>query len=167
MRDDGLRLPAEEIVARLREGETLVALAASYGVTKQMIVECVHRCGLRVGDLRQPIPLDKLPTDPGERWRACPDHPNYAVSNNGRVARTGASRRAGTKPGNLIAPVDSGAAITVPISGARHTVAALVAAAFIGPRPGRAPVRHWDDDYRNNRPENLFYARGRPSRDTP
>lgn len=61
----------------------------------------------------------------------------------------------GRKPGRkvLIVSLKEGRA------GAKaYTIASLVAAAFIGPKPSGMGVLHWDDDYTNNRLSNLRYG---------
>lgn len=62
-------------------------------------------------------------------------------------------------PGRVLKPVDSNGYVYV--SGGKHTkikVHVAVAAAFIGPRPDGAVVRHLNGDYRDNRVENLAYG---------
>ena len=95
------------------------------------------------------------------RWQPIPGYPGYEASNHGRIR--GPS-------GTLLVPqLDRGRQrVTVkpksrrpPNAGKRPHVHALVALAFLGPRPeGPAGehVRHLDGNRLNNRPENLAYG---------
>lgn len=99
-----------------------------------------------------------------EEWRAVPTHPNYEVSDHGRVRSLDqmVRRRHGLarKKGRILRPI--------PHSGGYHHVQladrqkvlihVLVAATFIGPRPDGLIVCHKDDDKRRNVPDNLYYG---------
>lgn len=86
-----------------------------------------------------------------EEWRRVPGM-GVEVSSFGRVRdfETGRHRN--------INGLNSRGYRTVGVDGRTHTVHALVARAFIGPRPDGLLVRHLDDDKINNRPENLAYG---------
>ncbi|HYG12169.1 MAG TPA: HNH endonuclease [Pyrinomonadaceae bacterium] len=102
------------------------------------------------------------PPLPGEVWRDVPGYEGYySVSNHGRVR----SERAATNsaPGRIIKLRDDGRGylyLTLSKSGKARTVRAhaLVAAAFIGPRPDGLFVNHIDGNKQNNRVENLEYV---------
>lgn len=89
-----------------------------------------------------------------ENWRQIPDFPDYEVSDQGNVRSVA---------GEPISPfvTDRGYVLTrVRLDGARFTrrVHVLVAAAFIGPRPTGAIIRHLDGNPANNTPANLRYG---------
>lgn len=91
-----------------------------------------------------------------EEWRSVVGWPDYSVSNLGRVAsHKGSEPRVIT--GGL---VDGYRRVKLyGESGARFiAVHALVAGAFIGPRPDGQQVRHLDGDRLNNVASNLAYG---------
>lgn len=92
-----------------------------------------------------------------EEWREVPDFPDYSVSSLGRVL----SRRRGEP--RILRPVSTGKGyFQVTLfgdDGARNIqVHAVVMAAFVGPYPDRAEIRHRDGDPVNNRIDNLAYG---------
>lgn len=84
-------------------------------------------------------------------WRPIPGHDGYEASNLGQVR----SLRRGTP--HVLAPH---------LAGPRReylyvnlgSIHALVAAAFLGPRPEGQVTRHLNGDSKDNRPENLAYG---------
>ena len=109
---------------------------------------------------------DKQPTI--ERWRDIPGHPGYQVSDHGRVR--GLDRTTTTTNGQvrhykgkiLSTPLNTGGYQTVHLythgKSRKRYVHALVAEAFIGPRPEGMEVCHNDGDPTNNSLENLRYG---------
>jgi DNA-binding CsgD family transcriptional regulator len=101
-----------------------------------------------------------------EEWRPT-HHPNYDVSNLGRVRsrapRGGDMKRGGSAPTEILRLLKPGIASngypTVVIGrGNTHTVHTLVATAFIGPCPSGQEVRHKDDNRANPQADNLEYG---------
>lgn len=97
-----------------------------------------------------------------ERWASISDHPNYEVSDQGRV------RSLGTKghPGRILnGSVGKYGHIRVRLrtngSTQRHFVHVLVMSAFAGPRPAGLQVRHLDGRAGNNSLSNLKYGTAR------
>lgn len=102
--------------------------------------------------------------DQTEEWRPVADHPDYEVSNAGRV------RRAVDGPGNtwagrvLVCAVASTGYRAVSLQDRRtgkqkqRLVHRLVALAFLGPAPQGTQVNHKDGVKTNNRPTNLEYV---------
>lgn len=100
-------------------------------------------------------------------WRPVPEYPQYEVSRDGsvrsvtrmvpcrgggqRVAVGGPMRPSADRKGYLRVPVGDGRLASV------H---AMVAGAFLGPRPAGAQVDHVDGDKANNAVENLRYVTG-------
>lgn len=80
-----------------------------------------------------------------EEWRPVPGSARYLVSGEGRVAKTLKPRR--SLNGYLRIAIDDH----------DRGVHQVVAAAFIGPRPGTEDVHHVDGDRANNRAANLRY----------
>jgi hypothetical protein len=104
----------------------------------------------------------------GESWRAIPGFEGYEVSNLGRVR---SFRRHGGTGRGLVAvarvkKVHTGATgyLCVTLQKpdgnrcSKYAVHALVAAAFLGPRPDGMQVAHADGDRTNARLDNLRYA---------
>lgn len=92
-----------------------------------------------------------------EEWRRIPSFPDYMVSSLGRVA----SHKYRTP--RLLQPVihKSGYprfGLYVGRKRIRKASHALVAEAFIGPRPDGMVIRHLDGDPSNNTPGNLAYG---------
>jgi len=88
-----------------------------------------------------------------EIWRTVVGHPNYEVSDHGRVRiiKTGAIK--GTTLNRKYPSV------TMYTQGRyRDCIHRMVAAAFIGPRPVGMEVRHLDGDPTNNHVSNLTYG---------
>ena len=85
-------------------------------------------------------------------WRTVKGYPEYQVNNKGRVKRGRLLREYVGKIGY--------ASVTLCNNGERktHWVHALVAAAFIGPRPERLHVNHKNGIKADNRVENLEYV---------
>ena len=105
-----------------------------------------------------------------ENWKDVPGYEGrYQVSDLGRVrsldhrVRLVAHGVETTRlsPGKMLKPGASGATghLTVAIGkGNSIPVHTLVALAFLGPRPTKMDVAHWDGDPSNNRVGNLRYA---------
>ena len=94
-----------------------------------------------------------------EQWKRC--HPDYEVSDQGRVRRTTAAQ--GTSIGYVLTPFLQTSGYWMVIL--RHhnerrpvTVHKLVATAFLGPRPRGQEVNHKDGDKANNKVANLEYC---------
>ena len=95
-------------------------------------------------------------------WNPIPNHPEYEVSDDGQVRSL-----KGDTP-KILKPLLTGfkrrySYVCLYTNDKQHTVAihALVAAAFIGPRPEGMVVRHINGDASNNAATNLAY--GTPS----
>ncbi len=94
-----------------------------------------------------------------EIWKAVTDHPNYAVSNLGRVRR--ATDYGWLKAGRLLKPCvgkNGYAHVTLCDADGTHSepqVHTLVARAFLGPAPPAHVVNHKDLVKTNNRSSNL------------
>lgn len=104
-----------------------------------------------------------------ERWLPIAGYEgSYEVSSLGRVrslSRTVERRNRGPLPIReriLVAALNSRGRPTVSLhaggSALSYQVSALVAEAFIGPRPSGMNVLHWDDNPLDNRVENLRYG---------
>ncbi len=102
-----------------------------------------------------------------ERWKSVYGHPNYEVSDLGRVRSISHWRthnRHGCPMwwrGKILKPgKQTSGHLFVVLEGQRaNRVHRLVAIAFIGPPPfSGALVRHKDDDPSNNRPRNLRWG---------
>lgn len=96
-----------------------------------------------------------------EEWRRIPGHPDYEVSDLGRVRSWKAIGRGGPPPRYPSGGVSRGYRhVLLRTGGARTTgfIHRLVALAFIGPRPPQQEVRHLDGDKANNRLGNLVYG---------
>lgn len=95
-----------------------------------------------------------------EEWRVVVSHPDYEVSNPGRVRRRTPGRC--TAPGKIIKPLRTGAYLGVCLvsggKGERRYIHRLVAAAFIGACPDRHEVNHKDGDKLNPAAVNLEYV---------
>lgn len=82
---------------------------------------------------------------------------HYAVSNLGRVMRTSPGKR--TRPGKILVTTPNSCGYPyVEIGRKGYKVHALVAAAFIGPRPSGMQINHKDGNKQNNRLENIEYC---------
>lgn len=98
-----------------------------------------------------------------EEWRSVEGWP-YEVSNEGRVRRASSARGGFFGVGRIVAQVTSPTGyrtVSLWVDGKmrRARVHQLVAAAFVGPRPGPAwGVNHKDGDKTNNRPANLEWV---------
>lgn len=99
-----------------------------------------------------------------EEWRVSPKLPLYEVSTLGRVRRipyqaplpNGGYRSYG---GKAHYGVDSGEGRMVFVyKGKTYKVHQLVCEAFNGPRPDGTVCLHLNEDYRDNRPENLKWG---------
>lgn len=103
-----------------------------------------------------------------EEWRAIPGHEGYEVSDQGRVRsfrkHGGVGRGLVTKPRLKKTHPNSVGYLAVTLQkpdGNRcssYHVHALVAAAFLGPRPAGMQVAHADGNRANSRLDNLRYA---------
>lgn len=78
-------------------------------------------------------------------------HPKYQISDDGQVYSTRSNRLL------KLSALQSGH-IRVVVDGEHRTVHALMAAAFIGPRPNEQEVRHLNGNPSDNRIENLTYG---------
>jgi hypothetical protein len=84
-------------------------------------------------------------------WRVIADAPAYEVSDDGQVRQILTGRI-------LRASISSPGYLAVHLGPQRARVHALVAGAFIGPRPARHETNHIDGDKLNNRVSNLEYV---------
>lgn len=95
-----------------------------------------------------------------ERWRPVLDG-NYEVSDFGRVrrAKPGSRTREGRVMALVLLPIGY-YSVAPTIKGRNRStyVHALVAEAFLGPRPKGASINHRDGDKQNNRASNLEYV---------
>jgi len=95
-----------------------------------------------------------------ERWKQC--HPNYEVSDQGRVRRTvgGKGARVGRVMHLKPAKCSGYVQVTLSLAGRQRTALVhwLVADAFFGPRPTRLDVNHKNGNKADNRLENLEYT---------
>lgn len=100
------------------------------------------------------------------QWRDAVGHPGYEVSNDGQVRSlprviTRSNGRRQTIHGGLLRPAvgDRFGHLVVNLNSRTHRyVHALVAEAFLGPRPDGSEVLHRNDDPSDNRVENLRYG---------
>jgi hypothetical protein len=95
-----------------------------------------------------------------EVWKTIPGFSRYSVSSEGRVRR---DVRLGTKlPGPLVLSMNTGyPRVSITDDDGNYCgvhVHAIVAAAFIGPRPDGLLVRHLNGNPTDNRPDNLAYG---------
>ncbi|MCV7358519.1 NUMOD4 motif-containing HNH endonuclease [Mycolicibacterium fluoranthenivorans] len=88
-----------------------------------------------------------------EQWRVVPSHPEYEVSDRGRVR----SATSGAPIPQHLKSQRGYPSVSVP-RGKTPYVHAMVLEAFIGPRPSGAVTRHINDDPRDNRLENLTWG---------
>lgn len=96
-----------------------------------------------------------------EVWRLCHDDNNYQVSNTGRVRRFVSYNnvrlkeclkpKVGSSPYYFVC-------LSNPIKDKYRMIHALVARAFIGPRPVGMVINHKDGDKKNNNDWNLEYC---------
>jgi hypothetical protein len=92
----------------------------------------------------------------GEEWRPCPSFPGYMASSLGRVKHM-TPRRPPRKP---LRSADGYPCITYRYPAGRRIkieIHAMVADAFIGPRPTGMVVNHIDANRKNSAPSNLEY----------
>jgi HNH endonuclease/NUMOD4 motif-containing protein len=102
--------------------------------------------------------------DDHEMWATIPEFVDYAVSSRGRVKRV--TPGAHTSPGRILRPLPQSKngklyyRCALCKNGDTYLVYVhhLVARSFLGPRPVRHVVAHWDDDGSNNVVWNLRYA---------
>lgn len=93
-----------------------------------------------------------------ERWKQC--HPNYEVSDQGRVRRTVGGK--GARIGHILKPAPNNKGylcVGLKNNGVRlsYTVHHLVAAAFLGPCPEGYEIGHENGDKTDCRASNLVY----------
>lgn len=91
-----------------------------------------------------------------EQWRPIPSAPGYEASNYGHVRSSRCTLRpARRRTGHL--------QVSLRVNGKSlsRTVHALVAEAWLGPRPDGRQIRHWNGDPADNRPDNLRYGTAR------
>lgn len=96
-----------------------------------------------------------------EEWRRIPGHPDYEVSDLGRVRSWKQSGRGGPPPRYLAGGTSAGYRHVLLLTDGRRTtgfVHRLVALAFLGPRPDRHETRHLNGDKLDNRLSNLAYG---------
>lgn len=102
--------------------------------------------------------------EPSEEWRTIPEFPDYSASTLGRIRRDAPANSTfvgrilvgGTYPTGYCYV---GFSRVAPRRGTvKRKVHALVASAFLGPRPDGMQVNHKDLDKSNNRPSNLEYV---------
>jgi len=103
-------------------------------------------------------------TTTDEQWRRSPSLPEYLVSSWGRVMRApfwGAMPHGGERPygGQPHYGQDGGEGRMIFVfRNKTYKVHRLVCEAFNGPAPEGAVCMHLDEDYTNNRPENLKWG---------
>lgn len=104
------------------------------------------------------------PTDANEEWRPLLgfDKP-YAISDVGRIMRLEDGKRGVTRAGQYLKPYVTPLGyyyVSLMCGGTRkkYTIHALIARAFIGPRPDGCEVNHIDKNKGNNTPSNLEYV---------
>lgn len=112
----------------------------------------------RIVDFRRVKPSEVRQS---EEWRAVIGTGAYEVSSWGRIRRIGAAR--GATPGRIRHATrgpDGYLRVSLSDHGGRidATVHALVATAFLGPRPSGHEVNHIDSDKGNNHVANLEYV---------
>ncbi len=101
---------------------------------------------------------------PTEEWRPVPGFAGwYSVSSLGRIRRD--ARGKSTHPGKILKPNNPEKGSGYPMvtlwrnaTPVQTTVHALVATAFLGPRPSSYQVNHIDGSKPNNRIQNLEYV---------
>lgn len=100
-----------------------------------------------------------------EHWRPVPGHPNYQVSDMGRVRSVDHWQRVrgdgrAFRRGKVLKPgVGSKGHLQVQLDGGKwRRVHTLVLEAFVGPRPGGKLGLHRDGQAANNRVENLYWG---------
>lgn len=100
-----------------------------------------------------------------EEWRVSPSLPDYEVSSFGRLRRIphykpmprGGLRKYGGQP--TYGQDSKEGRMIISYKGKSYKVHRLVCEAFNGPKPfENAVVMHLDENYRNNRPENLQWG---------
>lgn len=94
-----------------------------------------------------------------ERWKKC--HPNYEVSDQGRVRRTVGGK--GARVGHILKPAPNNKGylcIGLKSNSIRlpYTIHKLVAIAFLGPIPEGFEINHENGDKTDNRACNLSYV---------
>lgn len=93
-----------------------------------------------------------------ENWLPIPGHPDYSVSDHGRVRRDHNSGPRGLKPGTLLKQI-RGRYIGVKLHGKNADIHRLILMAFVGPSPSaKHHAAHWDGDKTNNHVGNLRWA---------
>ena len=105
-----------------------------------------------------------------ERWRAIPGFPQFEASSLGRIRLVPFTGRNGrVYGGSPQTGCDRGnAKLTVCHRRKQYAVHRLVCLAFNGPPPPGATVcMHLDENYRNNRPENLAWGTQRENLNAP
>ena len=108
-----------------------------------------------------------------EEWRHCPLVPDYDVSSKGRVRRKewwkrmpkGGMRRYGGKPWYGSHRKNW---MGITYLGKNYRVHRMVASAFLPDPPSdRSLIMHIDEDYTNNRPENLAWGTNKENSNAP
>lgn len=92
-----------------------------------------------------------------ENWRRIPGHPDYSVSDSGRVM---SHKKGGLRLLSMPANYDGYKQVRLFTNGAAatHNVHVLVLLAFVGPRPEGMVCRHLNDVKGDNQLSNLAYG---------
>jgi len=94
-----------------------------------------------------------------ERWRTIAGHPNYEVSDHGRVRRVTNSYRNIYKKGFILKPLPNGRGhFQLKLNGKMRYVHRLVLIAFVGPCPEGCECNHKDGVKANNHLSNLEWV---------
>lgn len=88
-----------------------------------------------------------------ESWKVCTAHPDYEISDRGRI-------RHGSKIMKMYVPANGYLATSLPYKGKRRPfyIHQLVMSAFVGEPPSGIEIRHIDGNKLNNKLENLAYC---------
>lgn len=148
----------DRAVALIRDGAEAAAAAASAGISEGGLYKHLRARGLTVRDLRRADGLPDPPLIAGERWRPIPGlESRYHVSDRGRVRSVGAGKA--VRFGRILKPAVTRRGLYVRLgTGGQRSVAALVAEAFVGPRPAGHWLRFVNGDNTDARAENLAYS---------
>jgi hypothetical protein len=101
-----------------------------------------------------------------EEWRPIADHPDYDISNHGRIRSWKQKNSRALNTPRILRPyVHPIGYIRIGLSGKQVSIHQLVAAAWHGPCPDGMEVDHINNIKADNRPENLRYLTRRQNMD--
>jgi len=149
------KLTADDVRAIRRSTDRQITLARRYGVAPNTIWTIRKRLKWTHIDDAADVPASL--SDPGEEWRPC--WPEYEASNHGRIRRVGKASYLPLPPRKTYTL--SGyewVTIRTPERVRCLRVHALVAVAFLGPRPDGMQINHINGIKTDNRPDNLEYV---------